>query len=183
MDKAKKYFERLIEIVDCPEYPVELYTELLWYLFQQEYYWSVPMDDNRAADGLDLRNEYCEDIFDGPCTVLEMLIALARRIDHDIMFDYSMGDRTSKWFWIMIRNLQLDDMDNENLDYEYADYRVYTFLDRNYGENGVGGLFPLEPVATLGGHVATLGGQNEHNNTEIWQQMSHYLTNTYAFLA
>ncbi len=185
MEKAEKYFEWLTSFIDCPKFPVKLYTDLLWYLEQQEFYWDrrVPMDENRALDGIDLRKSYSDDIFNGPCTVLEMLIALAKRIDSDIMYEYEAGNRTSEWFWMMIYNLQLEDMDNENINYDYVDYRIYTFLDRNYGENGVGGLFPLESVPTLTHPMATLGGQNEVNLTEIWQQMSYYFTQNYDFLA
>ena len=59
-----------------------------------EFHCLIPNDDNRAEDGLQLRNQFADeqdydladDDLTGPCTVLEMLIALAIRMDF-ILFD------------------------------------------------------------------------------------------------
>jgi hypothetical protein len=81
------YFQWLCEIVRVNNNNTS-YWILLRELHSREFIWTVANDDNRAKDGCDLRDEYIhykryEDCrcLDGPCSVLEMLIALARRID------------------------------------------------------------------------------------------------------
>ena len=69
----------------------------------REFYWFVNNDDNRASDGQYLRilfeqemhdNNYFGDI-NVPCTMFEMLIALAMRID-DILYDSERGRRSHR---------------------------------------------------------------------------------------
>lgn len=124
------------------------------------------MDRNRAADGIDLRYKYgCDnDILDEPCSILEMLIALAVRIENQIMNDYDSGDRTSQWFWLMLTNLGLNRMDDDHYDEETVDWFLDRFLNREYDCNGEGGgLFILErPFDDL-------------REVEIWVQANWYL--------
>lgn len=42
-----------------------------------------------------------------PCSVLEMIIALAIRLEEHIMDDPDIGNRTGQWFWDMIVSLGL----------------------------------------------------------------------------
>ncbi len=88
--------------------------ELLWDLHQKEFIFSVPNDDNRYFDGLDLRTKFCSEneekryqIIKGSCTVLEMMIALCNRIDYSIS-DGKTKSTTDKWFWELITNLGLE---------------------------------------------------------------------------
>ena len=111
------------------------------------------MDANREEDGIDLRYRFITEVgipknyqevyayLDGPCSVLEMMIALAIRCEESIMDDPDIGDRTSEWFWLMMKNLGLDYMSDRKFDRDIAEEKISIFLDRRYKRNGEGGLF------------------------------------------
>lgn len=110
------------------------------------------MDENRQKDGLDLRYRFCyefgyEDsklaleLDDKPCSVLEMIIALAIRFEEQILSDPEYGNRSSLWFWNMMENLGLRGMDDKNFDEGKVDEIVEKFLHREYEKDGSGGLF------------------------------------------
>ena len=90
------------------------YFRLLQFLFNEEYTWvsMIITDEDRETDALDLRFQYeaetgsSIDIFDKPCSVLEMMIALSIRADNDI---YGIpGDPCpERLFWDMLRNAGL----------------------------------------------------------------------------
>ena len=66
--------------------PSETYWCLFSLMHKTEFTWFVPNDGNRAGDGEDLRNEYSSYSTYGwanygPCTMLELLIGLAKRMD------------------------------------------------------------------------------------------------------
>ena len=74
------------------------YMKLFKHLYRIEFVSIIPNDINRAKDGCDLRYrfgmEYDEqnindilDILDGPCSVLEMIIALAIKCEETIIDD------------------------------------------------------------------------------------------------
>ena len=166
------YFCWLIGLIG-DEYIQMNYQKLLWKLYVTDFVWELIYDKNRAADGLYLRQNYTmETGFIVPknenCSVLEMLIALARRAEEDIMYDPRFGDRTGKWFWIMLQNLGLDIYD----DYHYFDAEIDRILDvflhhkyRNNGTNG--GAFPMKNVAV------------DLRGTDLWWQMNTYLQENY----
>lgn len=168
----EEYFLWLCDIVGTRD-DYTYYTCLLELLHNREFVWSIPLDANRAKDGQALRRRFADEsghtqrnvetILDSPCSVLEMLIALADRCETHIMSDDDIGDRTEEWFWTMIENLQLTSMENGYFDEEYSNHRIDILLDRTYEKNGSGGLFII----------------NEKNvdmrKLEIWYQMQHYL--------
>lgn len=142
------------------------YDTELEILFDEPFIWSVANDDNRAKDGVILRsvfmseeNRSTEPCEDRVCTVLEMMIALAMRIENDIMWD-GETDRTSDWFWMMFRNLGLDETVSGKEVHDILD----RFLYRKYAYNGSGGLFPLGKNAT-----------EDQRKVEIWYQAQQYL--------
>ena len=165
------YFKWLCEVVDCPPE----YTDLLQKLDSRVFTWRIRNDSNRAQDGLALRSRFIdetgakvtEEIFMRPCSVLEMMVALACRIEDDIMFDPSYGDRAPQWFWIMVSNLGLDGMDNEHFDNENVDQVLNVLLGRSYFMNGTGGLFPLKRPKV------------NQRRVEIWYQMSEFLVENF----
>lgn len=132
-------------------------------LHHTEFTWSIPTDENRAKDGLRLRHEWWDlihdecpdrhlvlelplDTLEGPCTVLEMLVALAKRIEVDVMMDDRFGCRIPQWFWMILENLELDGFDDSVLgpeEWKIVQERIQMMLDRTYSESGHGGLFPL----------------------------------------
>lgn len=145
----KKYFEWMFDLV-CEDIYAETisYRKLLAYLHSVEFTYSMPKDADRACDGVDLRyrfayetdNDGIEDHIKGPCSVLEMMIAMAIRCE-EVMDDPEYGNRTSQWFWRMIINLGLGDMVNARFDEYYVQDVVNKFLNREYESDGRGGLF------------------------------------------
>ena len=147
------------------------YTKLLTRLHETEFIYSLPMDENRAANGVALRYRFeCEhpDVDDiklyltGPCSILEMMIALSLKCEN-IMDNPHIGNRTSQWFWGMVTNLGLGSMYDSHFDIEYVDAVLKRFVERKYEPNGKGGLFTIK-----------------HNpcdlrNIEIWRQLMWYL--------
>lgn len=102
------YYEWLLDKI---EYQDCCFDTVLETLHATPFRWSVANDDNRAEDGITLRSIFMDEEnwstcprYDEPCSCLEMIIALANRMENDIMWD-GEKDRTAEWFWIMIRNL------------------------------------------------------------------------------
>ncbi len=170
-----RYFRWMCQLVSDRRYlRGRSYRRLLQFLHSVDFVYSIPMDGNREADGIDLRyrfgyeNSYNDsyialNLDDHPCSILEMMVALAIRCEENIMDDPDIGDRTGKWFWGMIENLGLTCMDDANYDQLYVSKVVEHFLNRDYKKNGRGGLFT---VKHSGYDLRTV---------EIWCQMCWYL--------
>lgn len=168
------YFEWLYNMV-CSDITDRSYYDLFRYLNTVTFEPIVLMDTNRADDGLALRynkygarkklsNKELMDAFQGkPCSMLEMMIALAQRCDETIMYDYELGDRTAVWFWKMIENLGLSGMYDPYFDALQAGHIMYIFMNRHYEKDGTGGLFKI--------HDDT----KDMRYIEIWYQMHFYL--------
>lgn len=169
-----EYFEWMSDIVCGRRYSKEIsYRKLLMFLHDTEFRYSIPKDRNRAEDGICLRyrftldNDYDEfmiaEYIVGPCSVLEMMVALAIRCEENIMDDPNVGDRTSQWFWGMISNLGLGAMSDSRFDRDYVFEIVERFLDRDYAPNGKGGLFTVRHC------------DKDLRKVEIWYQLCWYL--------
>ena len=161
------YYEWLLNKIN---YHDTDYDSTLETLFTVEFTWDVANDDNRAEDGLVLRSTFMSEekwntspCSDEPCSVLEMMIALAMRIENDIMWD-GERDRTAKWFWEMFRNLKLDSAPTV---WDVHDI-LEKFLLREYEYDGTGGLFPLGEWAT-----------EDQRDVEIWYQAQLFLMKNY----
>ena len=149
------------------------YRNLLSLLHQIEFTFFVGNDINRAKDGVDLRYRFATlyeddsimDILDGPCSVLEMMVALAIRCEESIMDDTRYGDRTGQWFWDMMSNLGIGLMYDDIFDNRIVEEKIYNFLDRNYEPDGKGGLFYIR------------GCKEDLRVLEIWTQLCWYLDN------
>ena len=166
------YFEWLCEVVDSKRFSKHVsYRKLLMHLHNIEFTWFIPYDDNRADDGIMLRRKYAlahhdeelSDYISGPCSVLEMMAALAIRCEESIMDDTLFGNRTGQWFWGMIRNLGLSPMNDLNFDAEFVDDVIARFLNREYEPDGKGGLFTIKNC------------DHDLRTVEIWRQLSWYL--------
>jgi hypothetical protein len=79
------------------------------------------------------------------------------------MDDPDYGNRTGQWFWTMINNLNLSSMSDERFDGEYVDEVISIFLNREYQEDGEGGLFTIEDC------------EYDMRTVEIWYQLCWYL--------
>lgn len=175
LDIEQNYFSWLCEIIHADQED-RSYWLLMKDLYRTKYYSLIEHDENRAYDGMELREQYLSqngylhyDI-DGECSMLEMLIALARRMDFETTDPYDLeeaDDHTAYWFWEMIDNLGLIKFDDDSyveLDGQtYVDWYLDIFLRRAYKRNGLGGLFPLKY------------GCEDQRKTEIWYQMAAYL--------
>lgn len=166
-----QYFEWLYGLVASVRNrnPERGYWNLLRMMHSTEFTWSVPNDDNRWADGVDLRHEWIltkeiqdpdQDWLELGCSVLEMLISLARRV----AFESSGTSR--EWFWKLVQNLELkrytDDIYEISIEEEVAE-TLDRLVHRTYDYSGQGGLFPLRRP------------ERDQRRIEIWYQMSDYL--------
>lgn len=168
------YFEWMCGLVRGKPNIVRRYKKLMEYLYHIDFRYKLFMDDNRAGDGIDLRYRFgYEKQYDDreialyldnrPCSVLEMMVALALRCEEHIMDDPRMGNRTAKWFWGMIESLGLYGMTDSNFDSTYVDDILTCFLERKYESDGAGGLFTIS------------GCPHDLRFVEIWYQMNWYL--------
>lgn len=147
-------------------------------LHQREFYFIVPNDVNRVEDGKALRGEFADEYqydvnlivraLDFPCTMLEMLVAFAVRIDSDIMWDPDVGDRSAYWFWKMLENagLNLKKFSDENFDenciFELEEL-INRVVSRHYNRHGEGGLFPVMET------------KKDLRRVELWYQMHFWI--------
>lgn len=166
------YFEWLCEIVDTKRFSKKVsYRKLLKHLHNIEFTWFIPKDDNRADDGIKLRRRFAlvnddEELSDyiyGPCSVLEMMIALAIRCEESIMDEVGLGERTGQWFWGMVNNLGLSPMSDSKFKVNVVDDIIARFLNREYEPDGRGGLFTIKHC------------DEDLRTVEIWCQLSWYL--------
>lgn len=137
-------------------------------LYQKEFVWLTPNDDNRVADGVDLRWEFVNysqlSEVDARwmgmgCSVLEMLVGLSRRLA------FQTSQKPEHWFWVLMANLGLSHYCDSNYDGSFADIDevLEALIYRNYSPSGRGGLFPLRHP------------DEDQRGVEIWYQMAAYL--------
>ena len=142
----------------------------------------LKMDHDRMADGLEFRKKILTRIYgiwpkyeearywnnDKPCSMLEVMVALADRIEHDVMG--SPGeDNPKRWFEVMSNNMDiLFDFGYDAYDdaFKYgarAHYGVTRCLNREYGKYGKYAWFPVSvPI-------------DELIHMPIWNQANRYI--------
>lgn len=175
-DVVNEYFEWLCDLVCGKRFAPDIsFRKLLMFLHNTEFRWSIRNDGNRAEDGIGLRRRFClnkglEEVeriivreLDGPCSILEMMVALAIRCEETIMDDPLIGDRTGQWFWGMVTSLGLGSMMDDRFDKRYVEDVVVAFLNRDYEPNGKGGLFTIKNC------------DQDLRDIEIWIQLLWYL--------
>lgn len=144
---------------------------LLNHLHQYPFRWSVPMDANRDADGINLRYRFgyetntedyivAEYLDRDACSVLEMMAALYLRFEEQIEGTecFKPDYKPSGLFRSMLDSLGLSEMTDDNFDEEYIDRIISRLLDRQYAKDGRGGLF-------------TVNSRRDMPETEIWYQL------------
>lgn len=162
------YFNWLVAKVIQLKNPTPSLTfwRLLQELHQTEFVWLVPNDDNRVQDGLDLRPEFLRELsmdedvlFDGlGCSVLEMLIAFARRIEFDT------DEPLSDLFWGFVENMGLKRFNDASYDVRVVVDILTIFIWRTYNFSGAGGgMFPLHKP------------KRDQRKVEIWYQYCDYV--------
>lgn len=166
------YFEWMYDLMCEDRFTRTIsYRQLFMFLHDTEFVYFIPYDENRAVDGMTLRYHYCqihdcedlEQYLTGPCSVLEMMVALAVRCEESIMDDPTKGDRTSQWFWTMVTNLGLGAQSDDNFNEWLVNDIVTRFLDRDYEPDGRGGLFTVR------------GWHRDMRTAEIWHQLMAYI--------
>lgn len=146
--------------------PSLTYWKLFRHLHNTEYIYLVAGDDSRAEDGLELRDEFItesrldDDAFGEKygCSVLEMLIAFARRAR------FMAGESVEFWFRKFLENLGLDQAnDASTFSTEKLDDIINNFIWRTYRPSGLGGLFPMH------------NPPEDQREVEVWYQFCEYL--------
>ncbi|MEY8515358.1 hypothetical protein AALC25_00250 [Lachnospiraceae bacterium 29-84] len=171
---ADEYFEWIYGMMCKNGYQGLPFRKLFSCLHKIAFTYTIPLDGNRAEDGVDLRYRFGRrcgysdaetaaflDI--RACSVLEMMAALAIRCEEHIMDDPDIGDRTGRWFWEMISNLGLSHMKDKGFDPHHTKAVIGRFLNRKYGQEGDGGLFWIP------------GCMYDLRTVEIWYQMCWYM--------
>lgn len=150
--------------------PARSYWRLAKLLYTTPFTYFVGNDENRAMDGCELRIEFLEEKHIDQdeaapwlaleCSVLEMLVGLARRAAFE-----SYG-QTGDWFRLFIRNLEFlgyTDAVWSTAVERTVNERVDELIHRKYQRNGLGGLFPLRRPGM------------DQRKVELWYQLSAYL--------
>lgn len=145
------------------------FRKLLMQLHNMEFTFKIENDENRASDGTVLRWYYVDDGGDDGilqwsehCSVLEMLIALAMKME-SIMEEPDIESSVARWFWLFIENLDLLNMNDNKFDKDYIVQRVDMFLERKYESDGNGNI------------IYIMNCPKDLRKVEIWYQMCWYL--------
>jgi hypothetical protein len=157
----QQYFEWLISQINVQG--TRTFYDLFEVLFTIEFDWTVPHDKNRVQDGLDLRTEFSNGQkirFNKRATVLEVLIALSRRLA------FIAGGRAEDWAWQLLSNLRLNKMTDPFTENKARKVNniLETLIWRQYREDGSGGFFPLN------------WPDQDQTQVEIWYQMQKYVS-------
>lgn len=129
-----------------------------------EFVWTIDKDRRRAADGLALRKRYpayddmSRSLKMSPCSVLEMLAALAIRIDKEWIGN-ARENRAYIPFEDMIANLRLTPRNFYG--------NINDWMLRRFQANGKGSIFPLRRPDC------------DQREVEIWSQMVRYIDEKY----
>lgn len=165
-----KYLKWLAKHVDGD---LKEYSQLFEYLLDREFIYSIDRDHNRAIDGIKLRDIYesqghrlGREWQENGCSVLEMMIGLAIRIETNIMGEPG-DDHPEHWFWIFLGNLGIDLQTDDCFDEPFVAQKLDIWLKREFKSNGNGSIFPL------------IKPENDQREVEIWNQMSYFLNENY----
>lgn len=162
----ERYFDILVDRIRTPETPE--YMSLLSFLFTIEFVPYMDVDQIRCEKIMELRDEYGGHGEAPPyVTVFELMAGLAISMEDNIMTNTKFGDRTPKWFWMMIDNLGLDGMTNENLDSDYVFAVISRWIRREFDANGDGSPFPMKKTA------------EDMRDVDIWRSLCLYVTENF----
>lgn len=148
------------------------YEKLMDDLHERDFTWKLDRDDNRAEDGMFLRDEFFYEnylrnaSFDRGCSVLEMLVALSMRIDNEYIGDPE-DPHPEMIFWEMIENLGLGGCTDRRYDSYYVNDRLTIWMERKFDYDGNQSIFPLKKAV------------RDQTEAEIWSQMNEYLSENY----
>lgn len=148
------YFEWLLDQIECDE-------QLGQELDAITYRWHFLLDENRSAGGLELRKVYgleysvnLDDVRTGPCSVLEMFVALSMR------FSENADIPVPKAFHEMIGNLQ-------KVNSNSLQVTIEEWMDGNFSSDGYGSPFILKNYT------------RDTRNLDTWTLMTIYISEHY----
>lgn len=160
-------------LLDQVGFSNESYDLLMDELHNSPFIFLISRDANRAEDGVYLRGDFAEErgchpnfAGDTECSVLEMLVALAKRIDSEYIGDPS-DEHPEIIFWEMLSNLGLDKCSNRRFRRNHVQNILTIWLRRDFERNGDGSIFPIRHP------------NRDQTEIEIWSQMNEYLTENY----
>lgn len=172
----EKYFKWMYQLVYGNQMDKRglSYEKLFNLLYDIEFRYTIDMDSNRYSDGIGLRTRFGYEtstnitlindyLGERPCSVLEMILALAIRCEEHIMDNHDIGDRTGYWVKLMIKNLGLSNCHDLSFNERYVESVINRFLDRKYDYNGRGSLFIVD------------NPRRDLRTVEIWYQLNWYL--------
>ena len=174
MDIRAEYLKWLKSIVANKS--IDKYCKLFAFLLDYPFYWSVPLDENRAINGVELRERFLKlndalylldelnSLVGEDCSVLEMLVALSARASREINTTDGSEEKAPYWFWTMIDNMGLDKYMDSYFESNVVDYLVSRTLNRDYEFDGNGGgLFVVDyPIKDM-------------RKVQIWMQLSWFV--------
>lgn len=146
--------------------PARTYWQLFRKLYDRPFTYSISLDRNRAADGINLRYIFLDGAegdqnwLELECSMLEMLVALSKRME------FQTGSTFINWFWRLLNNVEMgqysDELYHGRID-EIVEETLDMIIARTYNHNGYGGLFPLHRPS------------KDQTKVEIWYQLAAYL--------
>lgn len=172
------YFDLLASEICQKDHSIYDYSMLLRRLYDIPFEVRVEMDENRKMDALNMKMEYVESdlapehgtrvLVERFISVLEVLFALAKRMENDILCDpMTEIDNSSMYFWDMLRNLDVEKYKNDNFKGINVDEKVCKWLRRDYTHDGKGSIFYV-PRSKI-----------DMRKEEIWNQMQCYIMKNY----
>ncbi|MDR2395826.1 MAG: hypothetical protein LBD57_04435 [Endomicrobium sp.] len=168
---------------------VYTYVVIAKILFDTSFFFIHLMDRNRLVDGWQLRKDYRNTIAKNPesidisektCNLLEMFIALSRRMEYNLFGINKLVSNSRECVFLFLCNLGLDCFSDQWIGGITSERRLAgvefeikvilnTFLNRTYEFDGTGGLFPLNRP------------KEDQREVEIWYQMHAYLNENFYF--
>lgn len=168
------YILWMMRNVTTKEYHSNHYKKLFKKLYDRQFRVINSFDENRVMDGEALRYQFgdeygyeqpliAEALDNRPCSVLELMVALAYRMENQFAYDPKCGDRTGTWFWEMVKSLGLINEADDNFNDAFVSYALDRFISLDYKPNGEGGLFTIRHP------------DKDYRQIQIWYQMCAYL--------
>lgn len=156
------YFNWLIKQVAIVGRTPRTYDGLFAKLFEKEFTWFIPGDDNRMQDAIDLRgffDESRQSKYPAYVTFLEMLIGISQKLA------FIAGGNSDEWAWVLLENLNLEGCCDPLtlLHRGHIDEVIDAVVWRHYQQDGRGGFFPLRYP------------QEDQTKVEIWKQLHSYV--------
>lgn len=171
------YFAWLCRIIDDKRFmDIWDHYDVLRQMHETPFVYSLEKDGNRVSDALVLRNRYMmerghafRDILestpfanDAGASVLEVLVALAERLD-DMTCDIEEPPKPGFWFKMFMENLTVFSTENFTNFSQKTSGKLQKWMSRQYDSYGNGNIFRLKkPVKGF-------------NKIEIWYQMHIFL--------